>query len=85
MATFAKWIDTFLAEKGIDGDMIVTAKGKTFGDNMIPVECLVDLMKSAPAHEQNGIKAQLVRIDFVAPGPQPVLDYFGHLAQAVAI
>lgn len=83
--TFTRWIDTFLTEKGIEPDMIVTAEGEAFGENMIPVACLVELMKAAPAHEQRGIKAMLVKIDFVAPGRQPVLDYFAHLARAVAI
>lgn len=82
--TFNKWIDTFLSEKGIDPEDTVIAQGE-FGDNIIPVECLVDLMKQAPASEKDGIKRMLVKIDFVAPGKKPVLDYLAHLARAVAI
>lgn len=84
MVKFSNWIDTFLAEKGIDGAEAVTAEGPN-GPNVIPVACLVDLMKTAPAHEQRGIRNMLVQIDFKAPGRKPVLDYFAHLAQAVAI
>lgn len=81
--TFATWIDTFLAEKDIDAETIVEAEGPS-GINFIPVGCLVELMKSASAQEQRGIRAMIVKIDFVAPGRKPVLDYFAHLAQAVA-
>jgi len=82
--TFNKWIDTFLAEKGIQGDDVVTAEGD-MGENVIPVQVLVDMMKQAPEREQIGIRTMLVNIDFVAPGRKPVLDYFAHLAQAVAV
>ena len=82
--TFNNWIDTFLSEKGIDAEDRVSAQGD-MGTNSIPVGCLVDMMKQAPAHEQRGIKAMLIKIDFIAPGRKPVLDYFAHLAKAVAI
>lgn len=82
--TFSKWIEIFLSEKGIDMDDIVIAEGNS-GANHIPVECLVDMMKQAPVNEQNGIKAMLIKIDFIAGGQKPVLEYFAHLAKAVAI
>ena len=82
--SFNHWIDTFLQEKGIDTEDRVCAEGE-MGMNSTPVGVLVDMMKSAPSHEQQGIKAMLVKIDFVAPGRKPVLDYFAHLARAVAI
>jgi hypothetical protein len=78
--TFNTWLDTFLAEKGIDIETIVEAEGPS-GTNWIPVGCLVDLMKGAPKSEQVGIKTMLVRIDFVNGS---VLDYLKHLAGAVA-
>lgn len=77
---FAKWLRIFLDEKGIDLEQTVEARGPS-SVNSIPVGCLVDLMNSAPNHEQRGIKAMLVRIDFANA---PVLPYFAHLAQAVA-
>jgi hypothetical protein len=81
---FSTWLDTFLEEKGVNLDQILEVEG-SFGTNYIPVECLVDLMKQAPKVEQEGIKKMLVKIDFVAPGVKPVLDYFTHLAKAVAM
>lgn len=82
--TFSTWIDTFLQEKGIDGEDRVEAGGPS-GVNSIPVACLVDLMKQAPEHEQAGIKRMLVKIDFLEPGRKPVLLYLAHLARAVAV
>lgn len=82
--TFNKWIDTFISEKGIDLEDTVTAMGD-FGENIIPVGCLIDAMKSAPANEQAAIKNMMVKIDFVAPGRKPVMDFLEHLAKAIAI
>lgn len=79
--TFATWIDTFLSEKRICTETVLTVAGAS-GANSIPVACLVDMMKQAPKHEQSGIKAMLVKIDF---RNGDVLHYFRHLAQAVAI
>lgn len=79
--TFNTWLDTFLAEKGIDLETVVEAEGPEWGTNFIPVGCLVELMKQAPKSEQTGIKSMLVRIDFANAS---VLDYFKHLAGAVA-
>lgn len=77
---FATWLTTFLDEKGIDTETVVEAEGPS-GTNWIPVGCLVELMLQAPAHEQAGIKAMIVKLDFLN---QPILPYFAHLAQAVA-
>lgn len=79
--TFSKWLETFLSEKGIDGEQVLLVEGPS-GENAIPVACLVDMMKQAPKHEQQGIKTMIVRIDF---RNGDVLAYFKHLAQAVAI
>lgn len=79
--TFNKWLETFVLEKGIDGEQMLVVEGPS-GENHIPVACLVDLMKQAPTPEQTGIKAMLVKIDFLNGD---VLDYFRHLAKAVAI
>ena len=78
---FAKWLDTFLDEKQIDTEIVLTVEGKS-GPNHIPLACLVDLMKQAPSHEQQGIKNMIVRIDFANAD---VMPYFAHLARAVAI
>ncbi len=77
---FAKWIETFVEEKGIAHE-ILEVEGMS-GLNIIPVEALVEVMKSAPAHEQKKIKTMLVKIDFFNGN---VLNYFKHLAHAVAL
>lgn len=79
--TFAAWFDTFVAEKGIDTEATLIVKGPS-GDNFIPVQCLLDAIKAAPRHEQHGIMTMLIKIDFQN---RSVLDYFKHLAQAIAI
>lgn len=79
--TFSNWLDTFVSEKGIDPEQVLRVDGPS-GSNSIPVACLIDMMKQAPAHEQRGIKDMIVRIDF---RNGDVLDYFRHLAHAVAM
>lgn len=75
-----RWLDTFLEEKGIDSEMVLKVEGPS-GTNWMPVGVLVDAIKSAPAHEQAGIKAMLVKIDF---RNAPVKPYLEHLAKAIA-
>lgn len=79
--TFTKWLDTFITEKGLDLEQAFTVKGKS-GDNFIPLGCVIDAIKSAPAREQSAIKDMVVKIDFRNGN---VCHYFAHLAQAIAI
>lgn len=79
--TFDRWIDTLLMEKNIDPDHMLEVEGAS-GTNFIPVAILIDAIKAAPKHEQSRIKTMLVKIDFVNGN---VLNYFQHLAQAIAI
>jgi hypothetical protein len=79
--TFNAWIDTFLNEKQISRDDMLTVEGAS-GASHIPVGMLVDMIKTAPKTERDGIKAMMVRIDFAAPGSKPVMDYLAHLARA---
>jgi hypothetical protein len=79
--TFTKWLETFVAEKGLDTDQVFAVEGKS-GTNHIPLECVLDAIKSAPAHEQAGIKSMVVKIDF---RNGDVCHYFKHLAQAIAL
>ena len=51
MTSFTNWLDTFVLEKGIDENQIIEVEG-TSATNLIPVGCLVDLMKQAPKSEQ---------------------------------
>jgi len=81
MNSFAKWLATFVEEKGIDTEQVLTVPGNS-GANHIPIGCLIEAMNQSPAQEQAGIKNMLVRIDFVNGD---VIRYFKHLAQAIAI
>jgi len=59
----------------------LTAEGDS-GANYIPLNILIDAIKSAPEHERAGIKKMIVKIDFLNA---PVIPYFEHLARAIAI
>lgn len=78
--TFTKWLDTFTAEKGLDTEQVFVVPGPS-GDNHMPLGCVLEAIKQAPAHEQRWIKDMLVRIDF---RNGDVCHYFRHLAQAIA-
>jgi len=79
--SFNVYIDTLINEKGIDLEEVLEVEGD-MGTNQIPVGVLVKVMKSAPAREQAGIRDMLVRIDF---NNGDVMDYFRHLAKAIAL
>jgi hypothetical protein len=79
-ATFTKWLNTFVDEKGIDREEVLTVSGPS-GDNYIPVQCLLNVIEIAPAHEQAQIKNTIVKIDFCNGD---VLHFFRHLCQAIA-
>jgi len=78
---FNLWIDTFICEKGISPETILTAEGRS-GLNYIPVGSLVAAIKNAPKHERDAIKTTIAKIDF-ANGD--VLHFFRHLAVAIAL
>jgi hypothetical protein len=81
MKSFDRWIDTFIEEKGIDTEYLLTVDG-LLGKNYIPVGCVIEAMKEAPKHEQQAIKNMIVKIDFVNGD---ILHFFNHLAQAIAL
>lgn len=80
--TFKNWLNTFCAEKGINPEFILEVEGPEWGTNLIPVQVLIDAICSAPAAERKAIRNMIVRIDFVNGN---VLDYFRHLAKAIAL
>lgn len=80
--TFEKWLRTFIAEKGIDPEQILEIEGPEWGTNLIPVQVLVDAICSAPRAEREAIRKMIVRIDLLNGN---VLDYFRHLAKAIAL
>lgn len=78
---FKTWLNTFIEEKEIDTEQIIEVEGAG-GMNMIPVECVLETIKSALSHEQKEIKNIFVKIDF-ANGD--ILHFIKHLARAMAI
>ena len=81
MAGFNKWLDLLIEEKGYDREQIFEVNGKG-GMNFIPLEVVIEQMKAAPKREQDQIKNMVVRIDFMNGD---ILNYFKHLAKALAI
>lgn len=81
LSAFEKWLNLFVDEKGLDVEELLEVEGAS-GTNFMPLQIVLDAIKGAPRHEQDGIKNMIVRIDFAAA---PVLPYFKHLARALAI
>ena len=78
---FNQWLDTLIEEKQIDTETVIEVEGD-WGTNFMPLEIVVDAIKSAPANEKAAIKDTLVKIDFVNGD---IIHFFTHLAQAIAI
>lgn len=78
---FAKWLDTLIDEKGYDLEQVFQVEGPEWGTNFIPLGCVVEAIKATSKNEQAGIRATLVKLDFMNAN---CLDYFKHLAQALA-
>lgn len=78
---FASWLDTFVDEKGLDREHTFTVEGPVWGENIIPLQCVIDTARQATAGEQTKIKEILVRIDF-ANGD--AMHFFAHLAKGMA-
>ena len=71
--TFSKWLDTFVAEKGLDLEHTFLVDGADWGENHIPLACVIDYIKQVPADVQAKIKTTFVKIDF-ANGEDMVED-----------
>lgn len=78
--TFSKWLDTLIQEKQIDVDRVLTVQGPS-GPNFMPIACVIEAIKGAPASERAAIKTMIVRLDFANA---PIVPYLQHLAQAIA-
>ncbi len=76
------YLNNLITEKtGIDMGTAIVVDGPS-GENHLTLGILVAAILAAPKAEQAGIRTMLVRIDF---NNGSVLDYFKHLAQAIAI
>ena len=79
--TFSNWLNTLIAEKGIDLEQGFEVEGAS-GTNHMSYGIVVAAIKGAPKHEQAGIKTTIVKIDF---HNGDVRHFLRHLAQAIAI
>lgn len=78
--TFTNWLDTFVAEKGLDLEHEFLHEGAG-GLNIIPLGVVVEAIKQTVGREQAAIKATIVKIDFKNGD---VCHFFNHLAKALA-
>lgn len=79
--TFDKWIDVFVAEKGLDTEIVFEVEGDA-GMNWVPLGAVVEFVKTLDAATKAKIKARIVEIDFVNGD---VLDFFKFLAKGMAM
>jgi len=77
---FLEWFETFLEEKQIGFQMFEFEIGEDI--HVIDSDHVIELIKTAPAHEQAKIKSTLVKIDF-ADGD--VMDFIKHMAWSRAM
>lgn len=79
-SAFNKWLDTFIEEKGIDLEQVIEVKTEN-NTHYFEVGNIIANIKATTPDEQAGIKDMIVKIDF---HNGDVIDYFRHLAQALA-
>ena len=76
---FDQWIDTFIAEKGIDPEEMFEFEGAS-GHNDMPYGVVIEHMKIASPQEQMAIKNMIVKLDFKNAD---IRDYLRHLGKAL--
>ena len=77
---FNNWLDTFIEEKGIDLEQILEVKTEK-NTHFFEVGNVIENIKATTPEEQEEIKKTIIKIDFYNGD---VVDYFKHLAQALA-
>lgn len=80
MSNFTNWIDTFIAEKGIDLEETFEFENEN-GWNLMPYGVVVEAIKTTTGNERAQIKNTIVKIDF-ANGD--VCHFFRHLGRGLA-
>ncbi len=78
---FAEWLDTLVEEKGYDVEDFFFVEGES-GENMIPLQVVLDTIKNTCIERKKQIKNILVKIDFKNGN---CLHFFKYLAKALAI
>jgi len=79
--TYEEWLNTLIEEKGLNTESIFEVEGES-GMNFIPLGVVVEHINIATQKEKRQIKDALVYIDFKNGN---IMDFFKHLAQAIAI
>lgn len=82
MKPFSRWLDTFLSEKQIDPGEVLEVTAFDGTPNFIPLEVLIDTMKSVSLSEQRELRRLMVKADFKN---MPIRPLLAHLAQAIAL
>lgn len=77
---FNNWLDTFIEEKGIDLEQILEVKTEK-NTHFFEVGNVIENIKATTPEEQEEIKKTIIKMDFYNGD---VVDYFKHLAQALA-
>ena len=77
---YNSWLDTFIEEKGIDLGQILEVKTDK-NTHYFEVGNIIENIKATIPKEQEEIKKMIIKIDFYNGD---VVDYFKHLAQALA-
>lgn len=79
---FNKWLDTLVAEKGLDLEHVFECEGDDWGTNWIPLGCVVDFLKTQCSREvQLDVRTKLVYIDLKNGN---VLHFFTFVADWMA-
>lgn len=80
---FARWIDTFVSEKGLDTAHVFTVDTDDIWErHFIPLAVVIEAAKGAGAAEQAQIKQTFVMIDFKNGD---VMHFFEFLARGLAL
>ena len=74
------YLNTLITEKGLDREIILEVEGQS-GLNIMPLGVVFDNISATSKEEQIAIKNILVKIDFQNGN---IMDFFKHLAQAIA-
>jgi hypothetical protein len=80
--SFNTWLDTFIEEQEIDLTECFEVEGPVYGTNYMQIQNVVDAIKTTSPEEKNAIKNKIVMLDFQN---QPIVPFFKHLAQAIAL
>jgi len=76
-ARFDTWLDTMVDEKNLDREMVYT-----FGDNYIPLECIIEQIKMFDSDTKKNVKNTLIKIDFCNGD---ILHFFKYIGEKMAI